>query len=252
MKKKLTALLCAMLIGCGALAESAVPTPTPAPEASEEAQTGGSMSVTLNGEALTLNFDPDPQYSICRDGYIQASFYAYGEGDLLYELYLTFPQDVLSGETLTPDNRMLAADVYSGVYLYVSTASTDVCSAATQYLTGAYPEGSSYALTFDSVAQNGSVSSFAGTLSAKLVEFDQSYTPTGTVNDFSATFGFSMDLSGGSALPEPRQPEASEAPSSPDAAPEDESPYPLPEGAYKQYPPTPPSQLVTPANAQRI
>ena len=100
MKKTLTALLCAMLICFGAAAESPSPTPTPEPEIAEAAQTGGSMSVTLNAETLTLDFDPDPQYSICRDGFVQASFYAYGAGDLLYELYMTFPQTVQPGEII--------------------------------------------------------------------------------------------------------------------------------------------------------
>ena len=68
MKRKLTALLCALLIGCSAMAESPAPTPTPAPEIAEAAESTGSMSVTLNDEPLLLEFDPDPQYSICRDG----------------------------------------------------------------------------------------------------------------------------------------------------------------------------------------
>lgn len=260
MKRKLTALLCAMLIGCGALAESPAPTPTPEPKIADSVQAGGSMSVTLNGEAITLQFDPDPLYSICRDGYVQASFYAYAESDLLYELYLTFPQDVRSGETVTPESNLLQADIFSGLYLYVSTSSSETCSAATQYLTGAYPEGSSYAISFNEVSASESVVSFAGMVEAKLVQLDQNYNPTSALDDFSAAFSFSMDLDSESIQKEPRQPEASAEPSSPKGAPEEEeapkaeipSPYQLPDAYYNPYPPTPPSQLITPANAQRI
>ena len=257
MKRKLTALLCAMLIGCGAMAESPAPTPTPEPEIAEPAQTAGSMSVTLNGEALNLEFDPDPQYSICRDGYVQASFYAYVGDDLLYELYLTFPQDVQSGTAITPESSLLQADLFSGLYLYVSTSSAETCSAATQYLTGAYPEGSSYAITFSDVSASGTATAFTGTIDAKLVQLDQNYNPTSAIDDFSASFSFSMDLDSESAQPEPRQPEASAEPSSPDETPEeespkDEAPYQLPDSFYNLYPPTPPSQLITPSNAQKI
>jgi len=264
MKRKLIALLCALLIGACAFAESDVPAPTPAPEAEAAVQAGGSMSANLNGAALTLDFDPDPQFSVCRDGYVQASFYAYGEGDLLYELYVTFPQDVRSGQTVSPANCILSADMISGIYLYISDASSDVCSAATQYLTGPYPENSDYALTFSTVSTEGTFASFTGTLDASLVEVDLNYLPTGAVNSFSGSFAFTMDLGNeisrpdeGRTAPEATQPpaEATEPPAQaapvlPDEAPS--YPYPLPEYPYEQRPPTPPAKLVTPANAQKI
>ncbi len=252
MKRKLTALLCVMLLGCSAMAEASAPTPTPAPDISEAIQSSGSMSVTLNGETMTMEFDPNPLYSICRDGYVQASFFAYGANDLLYELYLTFPQDVQSGQTISPESSLMQVDILSGLYLYTSTSSSEICSAATQYLTGAYPEGSSYSISFSSVSSEGTVSFFEGTIDAKLIQMDQNYNPTSTIDEFSASFSFSMDLGTADAQPEPRQPEASEEPAAPEDAPQDEFPYPLPEEFKNPYPPTPPSQLITPSNAQKI
>ncbi len=253
MKRKLTALLCVMLLGCSAMAEAPAPAPTPVPEISEAIQSSGSMSVTLNGETMTMEFDPDPLYSICRDGYVQASFFAYGANDLLYELYLTFPQDVQSGQTISPESSLMQMDILSGLYLYISTSSSEICSAATQYLTGAYPEGSSYSISFGSVSSEGTVSFFEGTIDAKLIQMDQNYNPTSTIDEFSASFSFSMDLGTAGAQPEPRQPEASKEPAAPEEeTPRAESPYPPPEEFKNPYPPTPPSQLITPSNAQKI
>lgn len=259
MKRKLIALLCALLLTACAIAES-VP-PAPAPESSAAAQSGGSISFTLNDTQLTLDFDPDPQFSVCRDGYIQSSFYAYGEGDLLYELYVTFPQDIRPGETITPESCMLSADMFSGVYLYISDETTDVCSAATQYLTGAYPQGSGYSITFTTASAEGTAASFAGTLEANLVEVDANFLPTGKINALSGSFSFSMDLGGsavppdeGRAAPEATQPPASEAPSRPDQTPDEApaQPAPTPENNAGQRPPAPPAKLITPANAKKI
>ena len=257
MKKKLTALLCALLIGACALAETpSVPAPSPAPEAPSAIQAGGSMSATLNGQTLTLDFDPDPQFSVCRDGYVQASFYAYGEADLLYELYVTFPQNVSAGQSVTAQSSLTAADLFSGVYLYVSDNTSESASAATQYLTGPYPEGSGYELSFSSVSYDGAFAAFAGTLTASLVEIDPYLNPTGTVNEFSGSFSFTMDLGEDAARPDeghaaPKStPPASE---SPDRAGEDApSPAPTPQAPSQQRPPAAPAKLITPANAKKI
>lgn len=255
MKRKLTALLIAMMIGCSALAES--PAPIPAPEIIEDAQTSGSMSITVNDKPLTLEFDPDPQYSICRDGYVQASFFVYGESGQLYELYMTFPQSVQSGQTVTPQSSLQRADIFSGIYLYTSTDTSETCSAATQFLTGAYPENSNYTLTFDAVSVNNSIASFSGTIQAELVQLDPSYNPTSIVESLNGSFSFSMDLGSASAQPEPRQPESGESPSAPETAPEkDDSENKIPDSQPEEfdipYPPTPPKKLITPSNAQKI
>lgn len=242
MKKILIAILCAMLLmGC-ACAESPV---IPGPETA--VSTDGSMSITLNGTSLELAFDPDPLYSIVQNGCVQASFYAYDADNKLYELYMTFPQTVQSDQSVTAES---GGTVGSGIILYVSDETTDICSAATQYETGAYPEGSSYTLTFDEVAPNGSLCTFTGTASAKLVEVDRYFNPTSTVNDFSASFSFTMNLgsSASAPVPEATQPPAQDALPGPDDVPGSE----IPSEPQQQYPPAAPQKLVTPADAQKI
>lgn len=258
MKKMLSALLCVMLIGFCAFAESPI-LPTPAPSSAAQEQTAADgMDLTINGETLRLNFDPDPKYSICKDGYVQASFYAETADGLLYELYLTFPQAVKSGETVTPDSCIQSGDLGSGLMLFVSDdAGMDVCSAATQTLAGTYPEGSSYAVRFTSAAANDSVYTFEGDLEASLVEVDERFYATSTINTCSAAFRFTMDVSaaaqseGNSVAPEssetpaPSQPGTSESPNS--------TPKVDPTPAPKQnLLPTPPPQLNKPSNVRKI
>lgn len=255
MKKKLIALLCALsLLGC-ARAETA-PLPTPAPEAATEpaAQTAaeGQMTITLDGAPMTLEFDPDPMFSVCRDGYIQASFFAYDESDLLYELYMTFPQNVQPGGSVTAESSLAGGYIASGLMLYISSSASETCAGATQYLTGPYPTGSSYEIRFDEVTADGTKHTFSGSAEAKLVQIDENYNPTSVVNDFSAEFRFTMNI--GSALPEASAaPEASLPPSGDSQSEAEEIPgYELPVMPEQQRPPTPPAHLVTPANAQKI
>lgn len=266
MKKLLSALLCVILIGCCAFAEAPVfPTPspevsaetTPAPSAAPESKlaAGGNMDFTVNGKTLQLDFDPDPEYSICRDGYVQASFYVEDTDGLLYELYVTFPKSVQSGDAVTPDSCMKNGDIGSGLMLFVSDdAGMDVCSAATQYLTGPYPAGSSYGISFTSVIADGSLCTFEGTMNGSLVEVDERFYATSTVNECSGIFSFTMDLGSAELPKKDRAAPDSDAtptpvvPELPESTPESEA---TPE-PKKQRPPTPPAQLTTPSDARKI
>jgi len=260
MKKLLSALLCAILIGFCAAAEAPV-FPTPSPEVSAEttpapdAHSAGGMDFTLNGKNLRLDFDPDPEYSICRDGYIQASFYVEDSDGLLYELYVTFPQSVQSGDTVTPDSCVKSGDIGSGLMLFISDdADMDVCSAATQYLAGPYPEGSSYSISFTGVMAVGSLYTFDGVMDGNLVEVDERFYATSTVNECSGTFSFTMDLTAAklpdkeSSTPEPDKVPSPDPSQNPGSTPESEA-TPEPE---KKRPPTPPAQLNTPSDARKI
>lgn len=267
MKKLLSALVCAMLISACAAAEAPVfPTPSPSPEVSaapeatpapETHSTAGSMDFTMNGKAHTLAFDPDPEYSICKDGYVQASFYVEEADGLLYELYVTFPQTVKSGDAITPESCIQSSDIASGVLLYVSdNDGNDVCSAATQYMTGPYPEGSAYSINFSDVTAEGTVHTFKGTMTCSLVEVDDRFYATSTINECTATFDFTMDLNTAASekeyvIPdkdEDSSSDKSEIPELPESTPESEA---TPE-PKKQYPPTPPAKLVTPSDAKSI
>lgn len=267
MKKLLSALLCAVLIGSCAAAETNVfPTPTPeispSPSAAPVSQAdAGGMDFTINDKSLRLDFDPDPEYSICKDGFVQASFYATDTDGLLYELYVTFPQTVKTGEKITPESSIAAGSIASGIMLFVSDDhGMDVCSAATQYLTGAYPAGSAYDVSFSDVTANGSEYTFKGTLVGRLVEVDKNFYATSTINECSGEFSFTMDLSSAEAPEKDRSapgadetptPEASETPAQEgEATPSPESEAtPLPK---KTYPPMAPARLTTPEDAKKI
>lgn len=257
MKKILIALLCAIMLSAGACAESpAVPPRSPAPETVPVSSAGG-MEGTLNGMPLTLEFDPDPMFSIQQDGYIQASFFAYGEGDLLYELYMTFPQAVQSGDVLTPESSLRSGQIASGLMLFVSDANSEICSAASQYASGAYPDGSGYSMNFTDVTVNGASYTFSGSMDAKLAVVDMYYNPTSEINELSADFSFTMDLGSASSAPyadhstpEPALPpsEGQDGSANPDVVPETEPTVVPPE----ERPPLPPTKLITPQNAQKV
>ncbi len=251
MKKLLAALLCAMMLLSFAHAETA--------------GTQGSLSLTINGQAIALDFDPRPEYSQCQNGYVQASFYAYDEANQLYELYVTFPQTAHSGETFMPDNCLTPDRIGTGLMLFISDdAGKDLCSAATQYLTGSYPEGSSYQLKFDTVAPSGSACAYAGSFEATLAEVDSMFRTTGNFNTCSASFEFTMDLGSSApqadpspslqpgATPDPATPGLPEStpdpalPALPEATPEPSAP------PQVEYPPQPQEKLVTPPDARRI
>lgn len=255
MKKLLIALLCAALgLTASAWAESAPSPvfPTPAPDASESpapgfqmpapdaspSQAGGSLRASLNGEPLTLDFDADPLYSTYEGGYVQASFYAYGEADLLYELYVVFPSTVSSGDVIASETAARSGDDQSGLMLFVSDSNSEACSVATQHIGGAFPEGSAYELRFDRVTADGSLYSFTGSLKATLVRVDEQYHSLSETDTLTASFTFTMNLGDASATP----------------APDGENPP--EEGAMPALPfggvPTPPASLVAPADARKI
>lgn len=289
MKNLLIALLCAALLctsGVWAAAEGPSPDPTPTPEAedmpeegalpafpspapdseeasdgsvspkfqtpvpeSEAAKAGGTLRATFNGEPLTLDFDPDPQFSTCEDGYVQASFYAYGTAGKLYELYLVFPQTVAAGDIITAESRAAAGDDQSGLMMFVSDNSSDVCSLASQYADGVYPEGSGYEVTFSQVSVSGTMYTFTGSLKATLVVIDEHYNSLAESHTLTASFTFTMDLSGASAEPsaEPGLPAPEATPKNGEPPKGNDAPT-LPYSAI----PTPPAKLVTPADAKKI
>ena len=216
MKKILAALLCALLSLTPVVqAESTnpfslFPTPAPSADVPEESappafgmpapsmQEGGSMSLTVRGETLTLDFDSDPLYSMLDDGYIQASFYALDAMNALYELYLIFPAEVAAGSMVTPTGCIADGMLDSGVILYITEPTSSLYANASQDEYGIYPEDSAYVISFDEVTRAGSSCTFSGSVEATLIALDTSYNPLHPVENLSATFQFTMDLSGAS------------------------------------------------------
>lgn len=158
----------------------------------------GSLQVNIGGETLNLNFDPSPSYSSIVDHLVQAAFYTYGaDTGNLYEMFLTFPDSVRSGDTITPEYAMTSA-VDSSVVLLISSAEQDTYYVASQQsTTGPYPETSNYSLHFDTVTPGAASTTFYGNITADLVSFNQS---TGqidkTLHIEGATFIFTIASSG--------------------------------------------------------
>ena len=218
MKKILAALLCALLCLVPAVqAEftnpfSLFPTPSPEPgESGDDAlpsfetpvpsvPKGGSMRLSVLGQTLTLDFDDDPMYSMLDGGYIQASFYAYDASDTLYEIYLLFPDDVASGSVVTPSVSAAAGMLDSGVILYVTSDSSELYAIASQDELGVYPDETSYTITLDEVTRIGSACTFSGSVEATLMALDDFYNSLYPVENLTASFQFTMELS---SAPEP-------------------------------------------------
>lgn len=224
--KRLLAVLACLLIGLvsGAQTESLPPLPTPMPNVPSESEADGAVELTLDGATLSLLFDGNPLYSMRQDGYVQASFYGQSQ-DQFYELYLLFPDSVQSGDEVSSQSAAANRDSESGILLYITGANGMAISIATQSAEGAYPAGSSYRLSFDSVIQNGGALTVSGTLEAVIADVDAGFNPLSNLRTLTASFSFTLNSGESDEIPEPNAPSAA---------------------------PTAPTFLVTPPDAQRI
>ena len=170
------------------------------PDAEAPAGKGsGSLKITIEDEALEMKFDASPTYSSIDNHLLQAAFYTYGvSSGNLYELYLTFPDSVQTGETITPESAVKSA-LDTALMLMISTATEDTLYVASQQSTsGPYPKTSTYTLRFDSVTDNGDTLSYTGAFTADLVSLS---TSTGNVDKTlhveDASFEFTIAKSAG-------------------------------------------------------
>lgn len=162
--------------------------------------TDESIRLVIDGESVKLDFDPSPTYSSAEGGKVQASFYAYGTGSLLYELYLTFPDTVQAGMIVTPDYAALTGGD-SSVSLIISDDGGETYYYAGLLNGAAFPEGADFAMRFETAADTGAGRSYGGTLSATLIAVDP---VSGSVKDtlriddapFAFTLGGAYDRGG--------------------------------------------------------
>lgn len=163
------------------------------PVAFAEASLENEMTLTVNGETVRLQFDPNPSYSSFTDGYLHASYYAELD-EALYELFMIFPAAVRSGDTISPEACMEGGDESSGFLLFITTKDQDITTLATQDVIGAFPEGSGYAITFCDVDDTDMNTSYTGTLSGTLVDVDSLYNASGATHAIEGSFHFSTAL----------------------------------------------------------
>lgn len=216
MKKIISILVCLalMLSVQGALASQVPDFPFEIPGEEERGAIGSvseALQITVNGQAQVLDFDPSAEFSYAANGLVQASFYAYSpDGKYLYEVYMTFPETVSSGTVFTTENALQAGLDDCCVAFLISTQTTEDYYLAAQHGQSAYPEGTSYAIRFDSVSSSTNGTVYSGTLTAAMVGLDINNVPIAEKFNFSeAPFCFTLpgriagNLPDESAVPAP-------------------------------------------------
>lgn len=209
MKKILSLILClalCILLPC-ALATQAPGFPFVIPDDDDRTAPSSSISeaiqVNVDGQSLVLDFDPSPEFSYVKDGLVQASFYSYSaNGEYLYEVYMTFPDTVTSGSVFNMEDAMLAGLEECCVALLISTQNTEDYYLAAQYGNGPYPDGTSYAISFDSVSPASGGTLYTGTLTATMAGADINNVPIPEMLVLTQA-PFSFTLSGNAAAVQP-------------------------------------------------
>ena len=144
------------------------------PNPRDDTTTGGEeFAIDVNGETVRLAFDASPLYSSAQGGMVQASYYAYGQdGVTLYELYINFPETARPGMVITPEYEAMI-NGNSSVSLIVSSGPLNQKYYFSSLADGAvYPEGSSFSIAIDDIADGNGVTAYSGRLSAKLILLD--------------------------------------------------------------------------------
>lgn len=224
MKKLLALLICLILSLCPvACAE----TPESTPDAS--------LTLTLPDRTLTLEYDMDETYSYYDGAYVQPSFFVYDQNadgsETLYEVYLTFPDTVLAGSTVSPETCIQPGSEDSSILLFVTDDTQNVYSVASQANGVPYPAESDYTIHFTEVSVSGTVYTYIGAFEATMVALDENYDFISVYGDISGSFRFSMDL-GKVTTPSPYIDEGEAEP--------------------QTTAPPAPTKLVTPPDAKRI
>ena len=153
----------------------------------------GTLSATINGEQLVLSFDSSPAYSNVINNTAQAAFYTYGDATgNLYEVFLVFPYNAKSGDTVTPEFAMKNA-IDTSVMLLISDAESDKYYIASQLNNSVFPRTSNYTIHFDSVTASAEATKYEGSVSAKMVSYNISSGEIGdSVEIQDATFSFTI------------------------------------------------------------
>ena len=163
--------------------ESAAPEETPLPKETSTPESANGMIAALYGYTLPFAFDSDPAYSYFDGEIVQADFYFESER-VAYDLFLMFPVNVRSGETLNPENAAQWGNEDAGVLLRTITEKGESHAFALAYESQPYPYGTNFSIEFDSVENDGTVLRASGAFSARLLP------------EFALTSGGYVDISG--------------------------------------------------------
>ena len=221
MKRIFSMLLCLCLLAAGAAL-------------SESWGVGDGIDLTLDGQPVRLSFDRSEAYSSVMNGNVQASFFAYANGDkTIYELYMVFPESVRGGDSVTPESAIQGAHE-SSVVLIITDNQDEAYYFAGQIDTGAYPEGSSYNIHFDTVADAADGTRYEGRLTATLVGMEMSSgTILGNIQITDAPFSFTMPAANRRSVIDAPESTPDQEPNPFETSPET-TPSPLPETTPQQ------------------
>lgn len=204
MKKAIGALLILMVLRCtAALAFSG----TDYPVWDGESMPVNGFNARIGTESIALNFDPTPGYSSWSGGLLQACFFAYDDAERHYlELYLLLPETVAPG-----DIYAAVDDSPCSLTLYEVGQDSETLYYAGKASGAAFPEGSQFQISIDSVASEGGYRHICGRLEARLGGI-ASDAPTGDMLDLTgALFCFSMPEEMAQSTPSPTSPPAASA-----------------------------------------
>ena len=236
MKRVIGALLCAFVLLCTfALSEG-----------SPGDSVNDSIVLQLDGQSVSLEFDRSEAYSSIVDGNVQASFFAYRgtAGQDLYEVYMIFPEDVHPGDVITPEYAMQNAPE-SSVVLITTIDKVESYYFAGQVDGAAFPGGSGYGITIDSITDGAAGTTYAGRLTATLVGMDMDIgMGLGNIDIVDAPFSFTMPSANRKTTGEnPFNPAPSDTPDTETPEPWDGvNPFAVPENTPAPVPETTPRQ----------
>lgn len=207
--KKYAALFLALALLLGACACAFTGSGYPAWDGSSAPRSG--LNAIFGGEAIALEFDPDPTYSNVQEGSIMACFFAFDAKEQNYlEMYLTLPEDAASGDVYSSAEPI---DMNSISLYEVSQADEDLYFAGS-LLGTAYPADTCYEIRIESAERSGDSITLQGSLDAKLCKIKDSFITDDYLSLEKALFCFTVQLSKGAApkADPSAQPKESQAP----------------------------------------
>lgn len=170
-----------------------------------------SISGNFGGASLAMEFDPSAEYSMLRDGMIQACFFAYDQSETSYiEIYLELPSNVQSGDRLSTAEDMRGISSSAAISFYEVSADSETLYYAGSVIGIPYPDASLFEINIAEAVHGADSIELSGTLSATLVRFDANNQPLQEnmqLTDVSFHFRLPVSDSGESA-PAPQIPDA--------------------------------------------
>lgn len=154
-----------------------------------------SLGGQFGEDSLLLEFDPGAEYSYLRDGYIQGCFFTFDEAEEYYlELYLLLPEEVKSGDMITPESAFSAGASSCSITLFeVDEDNNETAWFAGQLLGSAYPENSGYTITIDRADYSEENVAVSGSIDASLCRLEGDL-PSAEFMQMTAQFSFVLPL----------------------------------------------------------